>query len=69
MDRRITRMAWVYRLTVWLVVSAVAYLTFYDRAFAFGTARDYISLFLWTLGLTQTGTQILARGKSSYTRS
>lgn len=68
-DRQITRMAWVYRLTVWLVVSAVAYLTFYDRAFTFGTARDYISVFLWTLGLTQTGTQILARGKSSYTRS
>jgi hypothetical protein len=57
----------LYSGVVCLTVGLVAYLMFFDRAFSFGTARDYINLFLWTLGLTQTGSQILARTKSSQT--
>lgn len=58
----------LYAGVAWLVVGCVAHLTLYDRAFSFGAARDYIVVFLWTLGLTQTGSQVLARAKSSYSK-
>jgi hypothetical protein len=59
---------WLQVVVTWLVVGAIAYVTFFDRAWAFGTGRDYVNVFLWTLGLTQTGTQVVARVKS-FTRA
>lgn len=65
---KIKLMACLQRTLVWLVVFLAAYLTFYWGKVSFGTSQDYIALFFWTLGLTPTGTQILARARSSYTR-
>jgi hypothetical protein len=65
---KIKRMALLYRLVVWVVVFAFAYVTFYASDFDFGKFTDYLSLFLWTIGLTNTGTQILTRAGSSYAR-
>lgn len=67
--RRIERMARLQRMVVAVVVFIVAYQLFYARDFTFGTLLDYLGVFLWSLGLTQTGTQILARARSSYTPS
>lgn len=73
--RQLARLRWqirwmdrLYAFVGWLVVGLLAYVTFFDRAWTFGTARDYINVFLWTLGLTQTGSLILARGKSSFAK-
>jgi hypothetical protein len=66
--RKINWLAWLYRFAVWIVVFVLAYQTFYVSKFAFGTVLDYLTVILWSLGLTQTGTQILARGHSTYTR-
>jgi hypothetical protein len=73
--RQLARLRWqmrwmdrLYAFVGWLVVGLIAYVTFFDRAWTFGTARDYINVFLWTLGLTQTGSLILARGKSSFAK-
>lgn len=63
--RRIGRMAGLYRVTVWLVVFIFAYTIFYAKDFAFGSLLDYLGVFLWALGLTQTGTQIMARARSN----
>jgi len=66
---RIERMARLQRLVVAAVVFIVAYQLFYARDFSFGTLLDYLQVFLWSLGLTQTGAQILARARSSFTPS
>lgn len=66
--RQIKWLAWLYRFAVWIVVFVLAYQTFYVSKFAFGTLLDYLTVVLWSLGLTQTGTQILTRGHSTYTR-
>lgn len=46
------------------VALLVAYQTFYEAERDFGTATDYINVFLWSLGMTQAGTQIITRVRS-----
>jgi len=58
---RIKTMALLYRSVVWVVVLFTAYQAYYAHNLAFGTLSDYLVLFVWALGLTQTGTQIVAR--------
>jgi hypothetical protein len=60
-QRRIERMALLYRSVVWAAVLFTAYQAYYAHNLAFGTLSDYLVLFLWAIGLTQTGTQLLAR--------
>jgi hypothetical protein len=63
---KINFMARLHRIVVLVVVFIVAYEIFYVNHFAFGTLLDYLGVFLWALGLTQTGSQILARAHSTY---
>jgi hypothetical protein len=59
--RKIQNMARLYRAIVWAAVFITAYQASYAHNLAFGTLSDYLVQFTWALGLTQTGTQILAR--------
>ena len=59
--RKIGRMAWIYRTVVWAVVVMTAYYSYYAHNLVFGTLSDYLVLFIWALGLTQTGTQLMTR--------
>jgi hypothetical protein len=63
---RIKLMSRLQRIVVMVVVFICAYQIFYVSHFAFGTLLDYLGVFLWTLGLTQTGSQIMARAHSTY---
>jgi hypothetical protein len=45
-----------------LIVLAVSYTTTFQRP-AFGSANDYVQLFVWSLGLTQAGSAVLGRLK------
>ncbi len=67
LEAQIKANAWLHRALVWLVVFAIAYQTFYASNPVFGTLSDYLSVFMWSLGLTATGTSILAKAKSSFT--
>lgn len=58
---KIKRMAWLYRLVIGIVVFVTAYQTLYFPNKTFGTSIDYIVVFLWALGLTQTGKAIIAK--------
>jgi hypothetical protein len=58
---KIRRMTALYQAIVWTVVFVTGYLSFYAGHFAFGTLADYFALFLWAIGLTSTGTQIITR--------
>ncbi len=51
-----------------VVVSLSAFLTIFLAKRDFGTAADYISLFFWSLGLTQAGAQILSKARSAWTK-
>jgi hypothetical protein len=62
-------MTFVHRTVVAVVVFAGAYMTLYWNDLDFGTLLDYLGVFLWSLGLTKTGTDILSRAKSSYSRA
>jgi len=64
-EKEIILMSWLQRGVIILVVLLVAVETKYIGNFTFGSARDYIEVFLWSLGLTQTGTQMLAKARSS----
>jgi hypothetical protein len=64
---KIKRMDLLLNITIWVAIFFGSYMTFYATNFDFGTLVDYISLFLWTLGLTQTGKKVLERATSSYT--
>jgi hypothetical protein len=66
-EKRIKRMVQLERAVAALVVFIMAYQLFYARDFAFGTLLDYLGVFLWSLGLTQMGTQLIARARSSFT--
>jgi hypothetical protein len=48
-------------LVVWIVVGLTGFSTIYLPNWSFGTAADYIASFLWSLGLTQTGKQLISR--------
>jgi hypothetical protein len=67
LERRIRFMALVERGVAAVLVFIGAYLMFFARDFTFGTLPDYFAVFLWSLGLTQTGTQIISRARSSVT--
>jgi hypothetical protein len=58
---KIRRMTALYQAVIWTVVFVTGYLSFYSGHQAFGTLADYLALFLWALGLTSTGTQIITR--------
>jgi hypothetical protein len=59
--QKIARMGLLYQSVVWAVVILTAYQSYYAHNLAFGTLSDYIVLFLWAVGLTQTGSQIVGR--------
>ncbi len=67
LQAKIKRMAWLYRLVIWIEVFVTAYQTLYFPNKVFGTSVDYIVVFLWTLGLTGAGTAIITKAHSSYT--
>lgn len=69
LEKRIKRMAQLERAVAAAVVFIMAYQVIYAGNFAFGTLLDYIQVFLWSLGLTQMGTQLIARARSSYAPS
>lgn len=55
------------RYLVWLVVVfATAYTMFYANRCSFGTLIDYLTVFLWALGLTQAGFAVIGEARSSY---
>jgi hypothetical protein len=58
---KIHGMNWLYQAAVASVVFITAYQVFFAQKWTFGTLSDYLAVFLWSLGLTTTGTQILAR--------
>lgn len=62
-QKQITRMTYLQNAAIWLVSLLSAYQTFYAANIAFGTAVNYIVLFMWALGITQAGTQLLARAR------
>lgn len=64
--RRMRLMEWLQRLVVWVGVLGVAYLTFWFGKLSFGTLQDYINVFFWAVGLTQTGSQLLARARAGH---
>jgi hypothetical protein len=66
LEKRIKFMALLYQFVVWFVVFVTAYQTLYLNDRSFGTLLDYLIVFLWALGLTKTGTQILTGAQSSY---
>ncbi len=63
--RRIKGMVLLHRMTLGIVVVLSAYVTFYAPRPAFGLATDYVALFLWGLGLSQAGAQIVARARTA----
>jgi hypothetical protein len=65
LKEKIRFMDWLHRLAVWIVVIIIAYQTFYANNLAFGALLDYLAVFLWSFGLTQAGTQIVARVRSA----
>lgn len=69
LEQQIKLMAHLERLVAAAVVFIMAYQLFYARDYTFGTLLDYLGVFLWSLGLTQMGTQLIARARSSYTPS
>jgi len=58
--KKMTSMNALHRLMVWMIVLSTAYLSFYATHTAFGSLPDYIAVFLWSFGLTTTGSQIVA---------
>jgi hypothetical protein len=66
---RIDKMNLLSRLAVWIVVILIAYQTFYANNFAFGTLLDYVGVFLWSFGLTQFGTQVVERVRSTQAKA
>ena len=61
--RRIVRMARLQRGLVSLVAGFTAYAMFYVNNAAFGSSLDYIGVFVWAVGLTQAGTQVLSQAR------
>jgi hypothetical protein len=49
------------QLVIWIVVGLTGFATIFLPNLAYGTAADYIASFLWSLGLTQTGKQLISR--------
>jgi hypothetical protein len=60
-QKRIARMAFLYQSVVCTAVFFTAYEAYFAHNLAFGELSDYFIVFLWSIGLTQTGSQILSR--------
>jgi hypothetical protein len=60
---QITRMTYFQNALIWLVTVLTAYQTFYAADADFGTLANYIALFMWSLGITQAGTQIVTHAR------
>ena len=60
LHRRAVLMDWLKMFVVAVVVWLTAYTVYYAPNPSFGTSLDYIALFLWCLGLTATGSQIIS---------
>lgn len=69
LGKRIKSMARLYRAAVWTFVFLLCVNGFYIGHSAFGSFMDYAATFLFTVALAQTGTQFLARFRSSFTRA
>ena len=65
---QIAAMAWLYHALVVVVVFLVAFETLYAPKTTFGSATDYIGVFLWSLGLTAAGKQVIQKAQSSAAR-
>lgn len=63
-DNDLKRIRFVRWSVLMLIVVLTAYQTFLSADPQFGTADDYIKLFIWGLGLTQAGSQIITRVRS-----
>jgi hypothetical protein len=68
LEFKIERMNTLHRLAVIIVVFITAYTTLYWNDADFGTLLDYLTVFLWALGLSATGAAILMRGNSAFKR-
>jgi hypothetical protein len=66
LELQIERMALVHHAVLGIVIFTGAYTTLYWNNLDFGTLLDYLNVFLWAVGLTKTGTDVLTRAKSSY---
>jgi hypothetical protein len=64
-QKKIARDIWWITLAqhavVWVVVVLTGLTTYFLGSATYGSAGDYIGTLLWSLGLTQTGKQIVAR--------
>jgi hypothetical protein len=57
-----------FRIFVWLTATfATAYGMFYWNKCSFGTVMDYLTVFLWALGLTSTGLAVITEARSGTT--
>jgi hypothetical protein len=63
-DSDLKRIRFVRWSVLMLVVALTAYQTFFSADPQFGSSDDYIKLFIWGLGLTQAGSQIITRVRS-----
>jgi hypothetical protein len=68
LEIKIERMNMLHRAVVVAVVLITAYTTLYWKDSDFGTLIDYLTVFLWALGLSATGANILTRAKSPSSR-
>lgn len=63
--KKIERDIWLIGIAqtavVWVVVVLTALTTYFLSNATYGSAADYIGTLLWSLGLTQTGKQIISR--------
>lgn len=70
--KRIRRRLLLFDVLRWLTLAIVsiltAFLALYYGKCSFGSAMDYITTFLWGLGLTQAGNALIGEARSRYTR-
>jgi hypothetical protein len=59
LHKRVALMDFAKALVLAAVVWSTAYTVYFVPNPSFGTALDYLTLFLWCLGLTATGSQII----------
>jgi hypothetical protein len=69
LELKIERMNLLQHATVAIVVFITGYTTLYWKDADFGTLLDYLTVFLWALGLSATGASILTRAKPTSARA
>ena len=66
-QKKIKREIWLIitgqQAVVWVVVVLIGLTTYFLSNATYGSLADYIGTLLWSLGLTQTGKQIIARAR------